>query len=133
LVDGAVAIAGSFGMEERVIAVTVVAFGTSVPELVTSAVAAFKKESDISVGNLIGSNIFNIMAVLGITSMVHPIHVTEAAIKFDMWWVIGIAVALLPMMLIGKKIGRLHGTILFATYVIYIAILVSAIDGPTTV
>lgn len=132
LVDGAVDIAGSFGMEERVIAVTVVAFGTSVPELVTSAVAAFKKETDISVGNLIGSNIFNIMAVLGITSMVHPIHVSPASMNFDAWWMIGIAVALLPMMYIGKKIGRLHGVILFATYVIYIALLVAAIDTPPT-
>ncbi|MCB9223323.1 MAG: calcium/sodium antiporter [Crocinitomicaceae bacterium] len=126
LVDGAVQIAESFGMEERIIGVTVVAFGTSVPELVTSAVAAFKKESDISIGNLIGSNIFNIMAVLGITAMVHPIHVAPAAMSFDMWWMIGIAAALLPIMLIGKKVGRIHGAILFATYVIYIALLIAA-------
>lgn len=127
LVKGAVQIAESVGMEKRVIAVTVVAFGTSVPELVTSGVAAFKKETDISVGNLIGSNIFNIMAVIGVTAMVKPIGVEPATINFDMWWVIGIAAALLPMMLIGAKIGRFKGALLFATYVIYIGILVASI------
>lgn len=124
LVSGAVDIATSFGMEQRVIAVTVVAFGTSVPELVTSLVAAFKKETDISVGNLIGSNIFNIMAVIGITSIVQPISVSEKVIQFDMWWVIAIAAALLPMMLIGKRIGRFKGALLFTSYVVYMTILV---------
>jgi cation:H+ antiporter len=127
LVNGAVDIASSFGMEKRIIAVTVVAFGTSVPELVTSAVAAFKKETDISVGNLIGSNIFNIMAVIGITSLIKPIPVQEAVINFDMWWVLAIAAVVLPMMLIGKKIGRIHGALLFSTYVIYISVLVASI------
>jgi cation:H+ antiporter len=124
LLDGAVNIALAWGMEERVIAVTIVAFGTSVPELITSGIAALKKETDISVGNLIGSNIFNIMAVIGLTSIVHPISVSQKSINFDMWWVIGIAVAILPMMLIGKKIGRLKGAILLSTYIIYISILV---------
>ncbi|UKN02756.1 calcium/sodium antiporter [Paracrocinitomix mangrovi] len=128
LVEGAIKIAESFGMEKRVIAVTVVAFGTSVPELVTSAVAAFKKETDISVGNLIGSNIFNIMAVIGITSIVKPIGVEAETINFDMWWVLGIALALLPMMIIGKKIGRLKGAILLSSYVVYISLLVMSIN-----
>ncbi|MBD3639198.1 MAG: calcium/sodium antiporter [Crocinitomicaceae bacterium] len=129
LVKGAVGIAETAGMEKRVIAVTVVAFGTSVPELVTSAVAAFKKETDISVGNLIGSNIFNIMAVIGITALVKPIEVEEATVNVDLWWVTGIAAALLPMMIIGKKIGRFKGVLLFATYVIYIGILVASIKS----
>ena len=128
LVNGAVGIASDAGMEDRVIAVTVVAFGTSVPELVTSAVAAFKKETDISVGNLIGSNIFNIMAVIGLTSIVKPIEADNPDILgFDMWWVLGIALVLLPMMLIGKKIGRFKGVLLFGTYVTYITILVMSI------
>ncbi|MCG8577595.1 MAG: calcium/sodium antiporter [Flavobacteriales bacterium] len=127
LVVGAVDIAKAFGMDNRVIAVTVVAFGTSVPELVTSAVAAFKKETDISVGNLIGSNIFNIMAVIGTTAMVHPITVEQVTIDSDMWWVIGIAVALLPLMLIGKKIGRFKGVLLFSSYVVYISLIVASI------
>ncbi len=124
LIKGAVEIAQSFGMEERVIAVTVVAFGTSVPELVTSAVAAIKKETDISIGNLIGSNIFNIMAVIGVTALVKPIDVDEQILNYDMWWMIAIALALLPMMLIGKKVGRLKGVMLFGSYVVYITLIV---------
>jgi cation:H+ antiporter len=130
LITGAVGIATEAHIEERVIAVTVVAFGTSVPELVTSGIAAFKKETDISVGNLIGSNIFNIMAVIGITAMVKPMEGFDANIvNVDMWWVIGITVALLPMMLIGKKIGRLKGALLLGTYVLYISILVMSINN----
>lgn len=128
LIKGAVEIASSFGMEERVIAVTVVAFGTSVPELVTSAVAAFKGETDISVGNLIGSNIFNIMAVIGVTAIVKPIDVDAVILNNDMWWMIAISVALLPLMLIGKKIGRLKGALLFSTYVIYITLILMTIN-----
>lgn len=124
LVNGAVDIAESLGMEKRVIAVTVVAFGTSVPELVTSLVAAFKKETDISIGNLIGSNIFNIMAVVGITSIIQPMPVEDKAIHFDMWWVVIIAAALLPMMLIGKRIGRFKGALLVGSYIAYMIILV---------
>lgn len=124
LVNGAVDIAESLGMEKRVIAVTVVAFGTSVPELVTSLVAAFKKETDISIGNLIGSNIFNIMAVVGITSIIQPMPVEDKAIHFDMWWVVIIAAALLPMMLIGKRIGRFKGALLIGSYIAYMIILV---------
>lgn len=129
LVDGAVDIADSAGMEERVIAVTVVAFGTSVPELVTSAVAAFKKETDISIGNLIGSNIFNIMAVIGITAMVKPIEVQQEVLDIDFWWVGGIALAVLPIMVIGKKVGRLKGALLLSTYIIYISLLVMGSQG----
>lgn len=129
MVSGAESIALSAGMEPRVIAVTVVAFGTSVPELVTSLVAAFKKESDISIGNLIGSNIFNIMAVIGITAIVKPIPVEPETLSFDMWWVIGIAVALLPIMIIGKKINRFKGALLLCTYIAYIVTVVYTI-GP---
>ncbi|MBN4070907.1 calcium/sodium antiporter [Crocinitomix catalasitica] len=130
LLDGAVAIAKDAGMEQRVIAVTVVAFGTSVPELVTSAVAAFKKQTDISIGNLIGSNIFNIMAVIGLTSMVTPIPVDDPnTMSFDMWWVLGIAAILLPLMIIGKKLGRLKGVLLFGSYVVYIVLIVISVQN----
>lgn len=126
MIEGAVGIANEFGMEKRVIAITVVAFGTSVPELVTSAVAAFKKETDISIGNLIGSNIFNIMAVVGITAIVKPIPVEETVINYDLIWMLGIALLLLPLMLIGKKVGRLKGALLFAIYIVYITLTVIA-------
>ena len=123
LVSGAIDIAKELGMSKTVIGVTVVAFGTSVPELVTSAVAAFRKETDISIGNLIGSNIFNIMAVIGLTAIVKPIPVEAAILNNDMIWMLCIAVALLPLMIIGKKLGRLKGIMLFGTYIAYIAII----------
>ncbi len=126
LLNSAVEIALSLGMSKSVVGLTIVAFGTSVPELVTSAVAAFKKETDISIGNLIGSNIFNIMAVIGITAMVKPINVDGAVINYDMLWMLGISAMLLPLMLIGKKLGRFKGFMLFATYVIYITLVVMA-------
>ena len=123
LLDGAVNIATDLGMSKTVIGVTIVAFATSVPELVTSAVAAFKKETDISIGNLIGSNIFNIMAVIGITAIIKPIPVDQAVIDSDFIWMLVIAAALLPLMLIGKKLNRFKGFLLAGTYVAYIAIV----------
>lgn len=130
LLSGAVTIATSLGMTEKVIAVTIVAFGTSVPELVTSGIAAFRKQTDISVGNLIGSNIFNIMAVIGITAMVEPIEVGNDTINFDLIWVLGISAVLLPMMIIGRKMGRLKGFLLFGTYIAYIVILLVTMNEP---
>lgn len=127
LVDGASDIAAHFGMEERVIGVTVVAIGTSAPELITSAVAAYRKEADISIGNLIGSNIFNIMAVIGITAMINPIAVSEITIHTDLIWMIAIALVLLPMMLIGKKLGRFKGVLLVSSYIVYISLLLITI------
>lgn len=120
LIEGATDIAEYFGLSKHVIGITVIAFGTSVPELVTSVVAAFKKETDISVGNLIGSNIFNIMIVLGLTGIVQPIGVEQNVISWDLLWMLGIAVILLPMMVIRRKVGRLSGALLLLIYVSYI-------------
>jgi len=124
LLDGAVGIAQSLGMEERIIGLTIVAFGTSAPELVASCVAAFRQQTDISIGNLIGSNIFNVCAVLGITSTVTDINVDQAIMNSDIYWMLGVSLLILPMMLIGKKIGRLKGFILVGGYVFYIGLLV---------
>lgn len=129
LLDGAVGLAESLGMEKRVIGITIVAFGTSVPELVTSAVAAYRKQTDISIGNLVGSNIFNIMAVIGVTSLVKEIEVKDMAIEYDMVWMIAIAVVLLPLMLIGKKMGRLKGVLLIGAYGTYITLLLLSATG----
>jgi len=104
-----------------------VALGTSAPELITSAVAAYRKEADISIGNLIGSNIFNIMAVIGITAMINPIAVSEITIHTDLIWMIAIALVLLPMMLIGKKLGRFKGVLLLSSYIVYISLLLITI------
>lgn len=120
---GAVGIAESFGISERIIAITVVAFGTSVPELITSGIAALKKETDISIGNLIGSNVFNILGILGITAMVKEIPVSVEMASFDIYWMLAISLLIFPLMYFGKKIGRIKGFILVSFYLIYIFVL----------
>ena len=123
LVNGAVDVAQSFGVSDLVISVTIVAFGTSAPELITSILAAFRHQTDISVGNLIGSNIFNINAILGLTSMITPIDVNQYVIHFDMIWVSSIAFIVLPFMLTHRTISRLEGVILSLVYIAYIITL----------
>lgn len=123
LIDGAKSLGEDMGLSKHVIGITVVAFGTSVPELVTSVVAAYRKQMDISVGNLIGSNIFNVLAVIGITAMVTPISVDEEVVFWDMLWMLGIFIALLPMILYKRKVGRISGVILLTSYVVYIYLL----------
>lgn len=121
LVDGASALALKWGVSERVISVSIIAFGTSVPELSTSVVAAFKREMDISVGNIIGSNIFNILAILGITGMLKPIQINPE-ILFDVYWMLAISFLLFLFMLPlrGGIIRRWKGMVLFFFYFIYI-------------
>ena len=123
-VQGAVNIASALGIDKHVVGVTVVAFGTSVPELAASAVAAYRQQTDISIGNLVGSNIFNIFCVLGITATAKPLTVGENVIQFDMLWMLGIAAILLPLMVCGRKITRWKGALLLAIYVTYILTLV---------
>ncbi|MEO5788266.1 calcium/sodium antiporter [Gelidibacter sp.] len=123
LVFGAKEMATSFGVSERVISVTVVAVGTSVPELAASVIAALKKEHAISLGNLIGSNIFNIASVLGITAMIQPIAVNSTQIlSSDMFWMIGFAAILIQMFLLPKRfeIGRIKGFILLGAYLFFV-------------
>ena len=132
-IDGAILIANYLlegnANKDAIIGVTVVAFGTSMPELVASSVAAYRKETDISVGNLIGSNIFNILMVLGVTSMVRPLEVTQSVLTFDMVYMIGIALLLLFVLAIGKKIGRVKGVVLLLSYTAYIVIILLRIKG----
>jgi len=132
-VEGAVGIADLFLAENSdrdiIIGVTVVAFGTSAPELVASCVAAYRKQTDIALGNLIGSNIFNIFAVIGLSAFVKPIEVSETALEFDMIWMIGVAVLLAFVLLIGNKIGRLKGAVLVITYLVYIGLILLKVKG----
>ena len=123
LIAGAKSLAEEVGLSKHVIGITIVAFGTSVPELVTSVVAAYRKETDISVGNLVGSNIFNILAVLGLTAIVKPIGIEANVISWDLLWMIGIALILFPMMIFKRKIGRISGVILLGLYITYIVTL----------
>ena len=125
LVDGAVALARIAGMTERVIGLTIVAGGTGAPELATSLVAAFRKRTDVAVANMIGSNIFNIFGILGVTALIAPIPVSPALVGSDMWWMTGTALLLLPLLRSGARISRAEGALLLGAYVLYIALLLS--------
>jgi cation:H+ antiporter len=128
LVDGAVSFARHLGVSELIVGLTIVAAGTSLPEVVTSIIAALRGERDIAVGNVVGSNIFNILAVLGITSIVAPggIPVSSAVIGFDLPVMIAVALACLPIFFTGGTISRKEGVLLLAYYVAYTAYLVLA-------
>ena len=123
-VDGAVALAQSFGISEIIIGLTIVAIGTSMPELVTSIVAALKGQSDIAIGNVVGSNLFNILGILGVTALIHPIIGSEIS-PLDWQVMIGLAVMLLPFAYTGLRIGRREGAILILGYLSYISYLVT--------
>ena len=124
LVDGASGIAAGLGVSERVISLTVVALGTSVPELAASIIAALKREKDLSLGNLIGSNIFNIGSVLGFTALIHPLNLeSPAMLNNDIIWMIAIAFSLIPLaILIPKRytLFRIEGFVLLLAYFYFV-------------
>lgn len=123
LVNSAVSLATSFGVSERIISISVVSIGTSIPELSASIIAIINKEKAISIGNLIGSNIFNILAVMGITAMIHPISVMDRAIlDIDFFWMIGVSLLIFPLVFIPKKmrLGRLEGFCLLIIYGLFL-------------
>ncbi len=127
LVDSASVIATRIGVSERVISISMVAVGTSLPELSTSMIAAFKKESNISVGNIIGSNIMNIVSVLGITSLVSPMETVRQTLVVDLPWMIGATLLLFFFMIPIKrqpaKISRFEGSIMLLAYAAYIFLI----------
>ena len=131
LVDGAVSIATAMGVSELVIGLTVVAIGTSLPELATSIMAAIKGERDIAVGNIVGSNIFNLLCVLGLASLVSPsaIPVAANALAFDFPVMIAVALACLPIFFTGYRINRWEGLLFLAYYLAYTAYLVLSSTG----
>lgn len=123
LIDGAVGMASTFGVGDRVIGITIVSVGTSIPELAASVIAVLKKEKAISLGNLIGSNIFNLLAVLGITSIITPITVMdEGLLSKDIFWMLGISFLIFPLVFFpkGLRLGWRDGLVLLAFYGIFI-------------
>ncbi|MET7028168.1 calcium/sodium antiporter [Sediminicola luteus] len=123
LIDGAVGLASFYGVSDRVVAVTVVSVGTSIPELAASVIAVIKKEKAISLGNLIGSNIFNLLAVLGITAIVTPITVMDQELlSSDIFWMLGISFLILPLVFFpkGLRLGWRDGLVLLAFYLAFI-------------
>lgn len=121
--EGAEAVALHLGVSERVIAISLVAFGTSVPELAASVIAAFKKEQDISLGNIIGSNLFNILGILGVTAVIQPINISSEIMNSDIYWMLGTSFMILPLSIVGFKLGRLQGLVLIATYAVFMYLL----------
>jgi cation:H+ antiporter len=122
-VNSAIEIAKSIGVSDAIIGLTIVAVGTSLPELITSVVASYKNESDIAIGNVVGSNIFNILGILGITALVIPLS-TSGISSVDFIVMILTAIILLPLSKTGFKISRLEGLLLVTGYIVYIYYLI---------
>ena len=120
LVDSATTIAREFGISEAVIGLTIVAVGTSLPELATSVIAAFRKHTEIAVGNIVGSNIFNIFGILGLTAVIAPIPAEARFAAIDMWWAAGSAIGLTVVAFLLGGLPRIAGLILLASYGAYL-------------
>ena len=123
LVQGAVNVARSFGISETIIGLTIVAVGTSTPELVTSIMAALRKEADVAFGNIIGSNIYNILGIGGMTALIAPVRVPAEIVRFDNWVMIGVSVLAVVLAHTSSRITRWEGGLLLAGYAGYIALL----------
>lgn len=124
LVDGAISVASGLGVSEAVIGLTIVAVGTSMPELATSAIAARKGQVEVALGNVIGSNIFNILGILGATVLVRPLVVPAEISSFDIWVMAGATLTLCWVAISGWKISRLEGLVLIFSYAVYLGYLV---------
>lgn len=123
LIKGAVALALDNGVSERIISVSIISVGTSIPELSASIIAVINKEKAISIGNLIGSNIFNLLAVLGITSIIAPVSVVDMGLlDNDIWWMIGISFLILPLVFVFKRnqLSKIEGVILLSIYLSFL-------------
>jgi cation:H+ antiporter len=120
MVYAAVQIATGLGISQAVIGLTIVAAGTSLPEIATSVVAALRREPDIAVGNIVGSSIFNLLAIVGLTALVHPITVAPVFLQRDLWVMLAVTVAMLPIIVTGRKVVRWEGVLLLAGYAGYL-------------
>lgn len=124
LVEGAVHIARSFGVSEAVIGLSLVAFGTSLPELATTVMAAIRRQADVALGNVFGSNMFNILAIIGTASLFGPIAVPSEILRFDLWVMLATSAMLGPVVFFRHDIGRVLGGGFAVLYVLYILVLV---------
>ncbi|MCC5931226.1 MAG: calcium/sodium antiporter [Cyclobacteriaceae bacterium] len=122
-VESARSLALKSGLEERVVGLTIVALGTSLPELAASAISAFKSETDLALGNLLGSNIFNILSIMGITAIVTPIQISSSIIQNDMFWLLAATLLIFPLMLIRNDVSRFDGFLLLIFYAAYIMVV----------
>lgn len=125
LVDGAIGVARYFGISEAVIGLTLVAIGTSLPELATTIVAAYRKHGDVAIGNVIGSNLFNLLGIMGIASFFGPLAVPPGILEVDIWVMLASTLLLLPFVFGGLNITRAWGALLSAAYVGYMVFLLA--------
>lgn len=123
MVDGAVGVATAFGVSSTVIGLTVVAVGTSTPELITSVVAAVRGKDDIAVTNVLGSNIFNLLGIGGATALLSPMAVSQDMLSRDNWWMLGLSLVLFPLMRSSMRVTRLEGALLLGGYIAFTATL----------
>ena len=123
LVSGAETIARLAGWSERVIGLTVVAIGTSTPELATSIIAARRGRTDLAISNLLGSNTFNLLGILGAVGLVQPVAISAAMLKNDMIWMMLVAGLILPLLATGQRVTRAEGGLLVAVYLTYLGLL----------
>lgn len=123
LVESASVIARTYGVSETVIGLTLVAVGTSLPELATTVMAALRRQADVALGNVIGSNIFNLLAIVGIATLFGPIRVDPSFLKFDLWVMLGASLLLIPFVFFRQDINRVWGLALSALYVGYIGVV----------
>jgi cation:H+ antiporter len=122
LLIGAVGVAHGLGVSEAVIGLTLVAVGTSLPELTISVIAALRRHADVAVGNILGSNIFNLLGILGISAFLQPLEVRGRILEFDQWVMLGVAVLLLIFLYTGRRLNRIEGGVLLIGYVAYIGV-----------
>ncbi|KPK05059.1 MAG: hypothetical protein AMS20_07510 [Gemmatimonas sp. SG8_28] len=123
LIVGGTTLADVVGISERVVGLTVAAVGTSLPELAASLIAARRGQADIALANVLGSNIFNVLGVLGTVSVITPQAVHPGIIASDLWWMVGTSLLLFPLMLTGRRVGRGEGIVLLAVYGVYLSTL----------
>ena len=125
LVDNATIIAKEYGISDTVIGLTLVAIGTSLPELATTVMAALRRQADVALGNVIGSNMFNLLAIIGVASFVGPIAVDPEFLQFDLWVMLGASLLLVPFVFLGWNITRVWGVVLSTLYVGYLVLLLT--------
>jgi len=129
LLTGAIGIAAHFGVPEAVIGLTLVAVGTSLPELSISVIAAIRRHADVAVGNVLGSNVFNLLGILGVSALLQPLPVHARILQFDQWVMLGSALVLLLFLFTGRRLSRVEGGLLLAAYVAYAGLSFTVFGG----
>jgi cation:H+ antiporter len=125
-VTGASQLARQLGWSERLIGLTIVSCGTGLPEVVASLVSSIRGRSDVAIGNVIGSNLFNILVILGLSGLFAPLPVSPDLLRWDCWWMLGATVILLPILLNGRGVERWEGGVLIAIYAAYLGLLLKS-------